>query len=111
MEFWVIPGSKQVFKAQFAIGDDIGPFYNVVQPIPRIDPAILAANGVMIRAGEQIVIDINDNIYSVFASTREGNLSNEVILQGGQFVNGIETYFLNMTTKGGLATVSYPWFE
>ena len=111
MPYWVIPGSKQAFMQQFGLDGDLSGHDAFGQPIYRIDAAILDANGARIKNGEQIMLDLNDNIYSVFASTQSASLSNEVLLQGGQFVNGIETYFLNMTTKGGLATVSYPWFE
>lgn len=111
MPYWVIPGSKQAFKAQFGIYEDIGKNDLLGQPVQRIDPAVLDANGARIKNGEQIVLDLADNICTVFASTMTGSLSNEVYLQGGQFVDGVETYYLNMTTKGGMKTVSYPWFE
>jgi hypothetical protein len=110
MPYWVIPGSKQAFKTQFGIYEDIGQHDFFGQPISRIDPAVLEANGRMIRSGEQIAIDLDDNVFTIFASTLQGSLSNEVYLQGGQLVNGIETFYLNMTTKGGMKTVSYPWF-
>ncbi|MBQ8120613.1 MAG: hypothetical protein IJ172_07555 [Ruminococcus sp.] len=111
MPYWVIPGSKQAFMAQFGLYGDIVQYGALGQPIQRIDIAVLDANGARIKNGEQIVLDLNDNVYTVFASTQSGSLSNEVYLQGGQFIDGIETYFLNMTTKGGMKTVSYPWFE
>ncbi len=111
MPYWVIPGSKQAFMAQFGLYGDIVQYGALGQPIQRIDIAVLDANGARIKNGEQIVLDLNDNVYTVFASTQSGSLSNEVYLQGGQFIDGIETYYLNMTTKGGMKTVSYPWFE
>lgn len=111
MPYWVIPGSKQAFMAQFGLYGDIVQYGAFGQPVQRIDIAVLDANGARIKNGEQIVLDLNDNVYTVFASTQSGSLSNEVYLQGGQFIDGIETYFLNMTTKGGMKTVSYPWFE
>ena len=111
MPYWVIPGSKQAFMAQFGLYGDIVQYGALGQPIQRIDIAVLDANGARNKNGEQIVLDLNDNVYTVFASTQSGSLSNEVYLQGGQFIDGIETYFLNMTTKGGMKTVSYPWFE
>lgn len=111
MPFWVIPGSKQAFMAQFGLYGDIVQYGALGQPIQRIDIAVLDANGARIKNGEQIVLDLNDNVYTVFASTQSGSLSNEVYLQGGQIIDGVETYYLNMTTKGGMKTVSYPWFE
>lgn len=111
MPYWVIPGSKQAFMQQFRLYGDLAGHDAFGQPIYRIDVAVLDANGVRIKNGEQIVLDLNDNIYSVFASTQSGSLSNEVILQGGQLVEGIETYYIKMTTKGGFKTVSYPWLE
>jgi hypothetical protein len=111
MPYWVIPGSKQAFKTQFGIYEDIGLHDGFGQPVQRIDPAVLDANGVRIGNGGQIAIDLDDSVFTVFASTMQGSLSNEVYLQGGQLVNGIETYYLNMTTKGGVKTVGYPWFE
>lgn len=111
MPFWVIPGSKQAFMAQFGLYGDLCQFDFLGQPIPRIDPAVLDSNGARIKNGETIALDLNDNIFSVFASTSTGSLSNEVILQGGQIIGGVETYYLNMTVKGGMKKVSYPWFE
>lgn len=109
--YWVIPGSKEAFMQQFGLFGDISGHNALGQPLNRIDTAVLDANGARIKNGEQIVLDLNDNIYSVFASTMAGSLSNEVYLQGGQFVDGIETYYLKMITKGGFKTVSFPWFE
>ena len=109
--FWVIPGSKQAFMAQFGLEGDFCQQDRFGQPVPRIDPAVLDANGARIASGEQITIDLADNVCSVFASTYSGSLSNEVLLQGGQFINGAETFYLNMTVKGGLTSCSYPWFE
>ena len=109
--YWVIPGSKQAFMAQFGLYGDLCSFSVFGQPIARLDTAVLDCNGARIKNGEQIVLDLNDNIFSVFASTSTGSLSNEVFLQGGQIIDGIETYYLNMTTKGGMKNVSYPWFE
>ena len=111
MPFWVIPGSKQAFMAQFGLYGDLCSFNALGQPVSRIDPRVLDSNGARIKNGEQIVLDLRDDIFSVFAATSTGSLSNEVILQGGQFIGGIETYYLSITAKGGMKSVSYPWFE
>lgn len=111
MPFWVIPGSKQAFMAQFGLYGDLCQFDALGQPVARIDPRVLDSNGARIKNGEQIVLDLRDDIFSVFAATSTGSLSNEVILQGGQFIQGVETFYLNMTVKGGMKSVSYPWFE
>ncbi len=111
MPFYVIPGSKQAFMAQFGLVGDICPHSWDGQPVARIDPSVLACNGMPIKSGEQIVLELDDSVMTLFASTTTGSLSNEVSLQGGQFINGAETFYLNMTTKGGMKTVSCPWFE
>lgn len=111
MPYWVIPGSKQAFMAQFGLYGDLCQFNALGQPVARIDPAVLDANGRQIKNGEQIILEVSDNIASLFACTSTGSLSNEVILQGGQIMGGMETFYLNMTTKGGFSKVSYPWFE
>lgn len=111
MPIYVIPGSKQAFMAQFGLVGDITPHDRAGQPIQRIDPNAVICNGMPIKAGEQIMLELNDEIMTLFASTLSGSLSNEVTLQGGQFINGVETFYLNMTCKGGMKTVSYPWFE
>lgn len=111
MLYWVIPGSKQAFMQQFGLVGDLTEHDAFGQPLYRIDITVLDANGARIKNGEQIALDLNDSIFSVFACTRSGSLSNEVYLQSGQLVGGIETYYLKMTTKGGFKTVSYPWFE
>lgn len=111
MPFWIIPGSKQMFMNQFGLLGDITSHDIMGQPVDRIDVRVLDANGVRIKSGEQKVLDLSDDTYTVFACTSTGSLSNEVLLQGGPFINGIETYYLSMTVKGGMTTVSYPWFE
>lgn len=108
--FWVIPGSKQAFMMQFGLEGDFCQTDKFGQPVPRIDPNILDANGERIANGEQITIDLADNVRSVFASTYSGSLSNERILQGGQYIGGYETYYITITTKGGTKIASYPWF-
>lgn len=111
MPFWVIPGSKQAFMAQFGLVGDISGHDVFGQPVQRIDMAVLDANGARIRNGEQITLELNDSVCTVFASTQSGSLSNEVLLQGGQVIDGIESYYLNITAKGGFKSISYPWFE
>lgn len=111
MPFWVIPGSKQAFMAQFGLVGDLCSVDRHGQPVARIDIGTLDANGTRIKSGDQIMLNVGDEISSVFAATQTGSLSDEVILQNGQLIGGIETYYLTLSTKGGFRTVSYPWFE
>ena len=78
MLYWVIPGSKQAFMQQFGLVGDLTEHDAFGQPLYRIDIAVLDANGARIKNGEQIALDLNDSIFSVFACTRSGSLSNEV---------------------------------
>ncbi len=76
MPYWVIPGSKQAFMAQFGLFGDISGHNVFGQPLNRIAIGVLDANGARIKNGKQIVLDLNDDIFSVFASTQSGSLSN-----------------------------------
>lgn len=111
MPFWVIPGSKQAFMAQFGLQGDLCKTDKRGQPVARIDIGALDANGTRIKIGEQIMLNVGDDISSVFAATMTGSLSNEIILQDAQLIGGIQTYYLTLSAKGGFRTVSYPWFE
>lgn len=111
MPMYVIPGSKRLFMAQFGLEGDVTHFDWAGQPVQRIDRNVILSSGMPIKAGKQIMLELDDSVMTLFASTISGSLSNEVLLQGGQFINGAETFYLNMTVKGGLTSCSYPWFE
>ena len=112
MPYWIITGiSKEEFKHRLDISKEISDHNEWGQPVGQIGEnlddgiAILDSIGTRISNGETVEIEVDDNIDTIFASTCDGSLSNEVSIKT---VNDIS---LTLTTKGGWTTVSYPYFE
>lgn len=106
MPFWIITNiSKADFMKRHQISDDIScDIDQTGQPAPRIDfnPDDY---GVRILNGETIEIEISESTKSVFAITLDGLLSNEVTLNPT-----FTSYKIDLSTKGGFKTPSYPYF-
>ena len=106
MPYWIIVGiSKKDFMEQYGLNDDLCQNSKSGHPIPRIDISILDEIGIRIKNGETVSLKLEDTVHFVFASTMDGSLSNEIILD-----DSAEKH-LTLTTKGGFATISYPVFE
>lgn len=106
MPYWIIAGiSKKDFMEQYGLNGDLCDHSESSHPVPRIDMSILDGIGTRIKNGETVRMKVEDTVRSVFASTMDGSLSNEIILDDST-VN-----HLTLTTKGGFASISYPLFE
>ena len=105
MPYWIIAGiSKNDFMEQYGLVDELCGQSESGHPIPRIDMAVLDEIGTRIQNGETVRIQVEDTAQTVFASTMDGALSNEVTLDDSLVKH------LTLTTKGGFATISYPVF-
>lgn len=103
MPYWIIVGiSKKDFMEQYGLEEDLCLHSESGQPVPRIDMSVLDSIGTRIQNGETVSLELENTVYSVFASTMDGSLSNEIILDDSPVKH------LTMTTKGGFATISYP---
>jgi hypothetical protein len=106
MPYWLITCiSKKEFMMRCGLQGDLCTHTVMGQPVNRIDIGTLDALGTRIENGKTIELHLEDDVCTIFASTMDGSLSNEVILQDA------DTQHLTLTTKGGFKTVSYPYFE
>ena len=106
MPYWIITGvSKRDFMEQYGMKEDLCQHSESGHPISRIDASILDNIGTRIRNGETLKLELEETVACVFASTMDGSLSNEIILDNSPIKH------LTLTTKGGFATVSYPVLE
>lgn len=106
MPFWIIASSltKDQFKKKYNLDTDLCDTNKFGLPIPRLNIGLMHTIGVRIESGETLEIPIDDDVQSIFASTVDGSLSNEIRkseIQGN----------LTLTTKGGFKNTSYPYFE
>lgn len=106
MPYWLITGiAKNDFKARFGLREELCTHDVMGQPVSRIDIGTLDALGTRIENGKTVELHLEDDVCTIFASTMDGSLSNEVILED------TGTQHLRLTTRGGFKTVSYPYFE
>ena len=106
MPYCLITGiSKKDFMNRLGLEGDLCTHTIMGQPVSRIDIGVLDAMGTRIVNGKTIELHLEDDVCTIFASTMDGSLSNEVILED------TGTQHLTLTTKGGFKTVSYPYFE
>ena len=103
MPYWIIAGiSKKDFMELYGLEEDLCQHSESGHPLPRIDMSILDELGTRIKNGETVKLELEDTVHSVFASTMDGSLSNEIIMDDSPVTQ------LTLTTKGGFATISYP---
>ena len=69
-------------------------------PIPRVDMRILDEAGTRIGTGETIRLDVEDDCASLFVSTMDGCLSNEISLASTESEGG--SCSVTLTTRCGL---------
>lgn len=105
--FWIIASkeSKKQFMDNHNWQGELCEHNKNGQPMSRIDIAELDNLGVRIASGQTIAIGIPNDTVSVFACTKDGSLSNEIM------PNEITESRLTIITKGGFRTVSYPSIE
>lgn len=107
MPYWIIlsPAGKDEFMRRHHLEGDLCQHSETGMPIPRLDTAVLDGIGIRIANGETVDIEVDDSVKSIFASTMDGSLSNEIP------VSSLSGGTLAVTTKGGFRTVSRPWLE
>lgn len=105
--FWVIPSkiTKRQFMEKHNWTRELCEHDKKGQAKSRIDLAELDNIGIRIKNGQTIEVYIPKDTVSIFASTMDGSLSNEIL------VGEITENQLTITTKGGFKTVSYPHIE
>ena len=108
MPYWVITGvRKAAFCSRYNLSGDLCEQSENGFPIPRIDMKVLDEIGTRISNGETISIELKEGETTLFASTADGCLSNEVQLNDYWQV-GLK---ITITTKGGFKTLPHPVIE
>ena len=104
MDYWIITSmSKEDFMKKFGLEGDMCGQTEAGFPVPRIpDVSELDAVGTRIGNGQTIELELDDSVHTLFASTFDGNLSNEINL------DECVSSHLTVTTKGGFKNISYP---
>lgn len=107
MPFWIIVSreTRQAFMDAHGIESPLGTHDALGQPVPRIAVEELDQIGIRISNGQTIEVPVEDDAVSLFVSTMDGSLSNEIrpdTMTGRMLV---------ITVRGGLTTVSYPYLE
>ena len=105
MPYWIIVGvSKADFCAQHGLVGDACEQSESGFPVARIDMKILDEVGTRIGNGETVQIEIKEDDVTLFVSTVDGYLSNEVRIKNYEN-NGMK---LTVTTKGGFENLPHP---
>ncbi|MCM1006713.1 MAG: hypothetical protein NC485_02095 [Ruminococcus flavefaciens] len=110
LPYWVITNiNKKEFMCKYNLDGDLCKFNVMGQAIPRIEISILDSIGVRISNGQTVEIELDDEVETIFASTMDGCLSNEIKLK--DFSINEQSYEIFLSTKGGFKNLSYPYFE
>ena len=108
MPYWVITRvGKAEFCSEHGLEGDMCEQSSNGFPVPRIDMSILDGIGTRISSGETVSIELNEGDKSLFVSTVDGCLSNEVSLEDF-WETGLK---ITVTTKGGFMTLPHPVVE
>ena len=94
--------------SKYGLEGDLCRFDEKGQAISRIDIATLDSIGKRISNGQIILIDLEDETETIFASTMDGCLSDEIDLK--DFEVNEDYYEICLSTKGGFMNLSYPYF-
>lgn len=106
--FWVISSQngKDAFMKEHGFTEDLVPQSEAGFPIGRISMEELDRIGMRIPSGAAAEFQLDDSIVSIFASTMDGALSNEIMIADLE-----DHQEILMVTKGGFKGISYPHLE
>ena len=108
MPYWVITCmSKADFCSRYGLSGDECEMGSEGLPISRADTSVLDGLGTRIGNGETIALELADSDVSLFVSTIDGYLSNEVMLEP-YWSTGCK---ITLTTEGGFKTLPHPVVE
>ncbi|SCZ81448.1 hypothetical protein [Pseudobutyrivibrio xylanivorans] len=108
MPYWIIVNErKSIFMNDYALNGDICDITSSGVPVARISVEELDCLGTRIMNGQTIEMELNDDISTMFISTMDGTLSNEINID--EFVAFEKPIVIN--TKGGFKNLSYPVIE
>ena len=108
MPYWIIAHkAKTDFKAEFGLEGDACNMSMAGFPVSRIDMHILDSIGTRIRNGQTIELELEDEVKTIFASTMDGYLSNEINVD--EYIASGKQVVIN--TKGGFKNIPHPVIE
>ena len=108
MPYWIITQkSKTAFMTEFGLEGDTCEMSEAGFPISRIDITMLDRIGIRIKNGQTIEIEITNNATTLFVSTMDGYLSNEIKID--EYIASGTDVVIN--TKGGFKNISHPVIE
>jgi len=108
MPYWIIVNErKSIFMNDYALNGDICDITSSGVPVARISIEELDCLGTRIMNGQTIEMELNNDISTMFISTMDGTLSNEINID--EFVAFEKPIVIN--TKGGFKNLSYPVIE
>ena len=107
MPYWIIASSltKEEFMAKYDLVGDLCEMSAAGFPVARLTQNFLESVGVRIENGSTVEIPIDETVKSIFASTSDGSLSNEIM------IDTLTSDHLNLSARGGFKTLSHPYFE
>lgn len=104
MPYWIITQkSKTAFMTEFGLEGDTCEMSEAGFPISRIDITMLDRIGIRIKNGQTIEIEITNNATTLFVSTMDGYLSNEIKID--EYIASGTGVVIN--TKGGFKNISH----
>lgn len=108
MPYWVITCmSKAEFCARYGLSGDECEMGTEGLPVSRVSASVLDGIGTRIGPGETVSIELSESDSSLFVSTIDGYLSNEVLLES-YWSTGCK---ITLTTEGGFKTLPHPVVE
>ena len=108
MPYWIIAHkAKTDFKAEFGLEGDACNMSMAGFPVSRIDMHILDSIGTRILNGQTIELELEDEVKTIFASTMDGYLSNEINVD--EYIASGKQVVIN--TKGGFKNIPHPVIE
>ena len=108
MPYWIIAHkAKTDFKAEFGLEGDACDMSMAGFPVSRIDMHILDSIGTRILNGQTIELELEDEVKTIFASTMDGYLSNEINVD--EYIASGKQVVIN--TKGGFKNIPHPVIE
>ena len=108
MPYWIITHEpKADFMVELGLKGDACEMTGAGFPVPRIDIQLLDSIGTRIMNGQTIEIEVEDRSSTLFISTMDGYLSNEINVD--EYVTSGKMIVIN--TKGGFKNLSHPVIE
>lgn len=108
MPYWIIVHeAKDLFMSEYGFTGDSCEMSSAGFPVSRIDIQELDRFGIRIMNGQTIELELADDIHTMFVSTMDGYLSNEINVD--EYISSGREVVIN--TRGGFARLSHPAIE